>query len=353
MAAVARFTPTIAFLGILALAGCEEGVGPFAAQEPEEASVTLSASPEPTFEERDVEAPDVFGATESGLWDGRPSLGGVWVAHPEVATPERVQIRNEATGKTVVGALFRRERENPGPRFQISSDAASALGILAGQPTMLDVVALRREIIEIPAEIDSDMDAPDLDESDQAVVADMIDTAPEEAGAVDALAADLPEETTEAPKRRSGLFGFLRRNRAPSTPEPAPETGEISATALDPIAATAGAAIEAAEESGNIAAGAAEVAAVATATDPEPAEQTSRLRQPFVQIGIFSVEENADETASRLRSEGLIPTVREESSASGSIWRVVIGPAMTSRDRRAILSKVRDLGFEDAYFVKN
>jgi hypothetical protein len=32
--------------------------------------------------ERDVEAPEVFDVTDAGLWDGRPSLGGVWVAHP-------------------------------------------------------------------------------------------------------------------------------------------------------------------------------------------------------------------------------------------------------------------------------
>ena len=102
--------------------------------------------------ERDVEAPDVFQVTEAGLWDGRPSLGGVWVAHPDVVEPERVIIRNTANGKFVIGALFRRERENPGPRLQVSSDAAAALGILAGQPMKLNVTALRREqVAEEPA----------------------------------------------------------------------------------------------------------------------------------------------------------------------------------------------------------
>ena len=65
--------------------------------------------------------------TDQGLWDGRPSLGGVWVAHPDVTEPERVIIRNEANGKFVIGALFRRERELPGPKLQMSSDAAAAL----------------------------------------------------------------------------------------------------------------------------------------------------------------------------------------------------------------------------------
>jgi hypothetical protein len=40
--------------------------------------------------ERDVEAPEVFDVTDAGLWDGRPSLGGVWVAHPDATDPERV-----------------------------------------------------------------------------------------------------------------------------------------------------------------------------------------------------------------------------------------------------------------------
>jgi rare lipoprotein A len=62
-----------------------------------------------------------------------------------------VLIRNTETGSFVIGALFRRERENPGPRFQISSDAAAALDILAGAPTELQVIALRREEVA-PAE---------------------------------------------------------------------------------------------------------------------------------------------------------------------------------------------------------
>ncbi len=97
--------------------------------------------------ERDVESPDAFEVNARALWDGRPSLGGVWVAHPDSKQPERVIIRNPANGKFVIGALFRRERANPGPALQLSSDAASALGVLAGQPTTLKVTALRRETV--------------------------------------------------------------------------------------------------------------------------------------------------------------------------------------------------------------
>ena len=99
--------------------------------------------------ERDVESPEVFQVTEKALWDGRPSLGGVWVAHPDSKQPERVIIRNKTNGKFVIGALFKRERNNPGPKLQLSSDAASALGVLAGAPTTLNVTVLRRETVTV------------------------------------------------------------------------------------------------------------------------------------------------------------------------------------------------------------
>ena len=34
--------------------------------------------------EQYVETPGVFTVSEDGVWDGRQSLGGVWVAHPNV-----------------------------------------------------------------------------------------------------------------------------------------------------------------------------------------------------------------------------------------------------------------------------
>jgi len=90
----------------------------------------------------DTEAPEVFSVAEPALWDGRPTFGGIWVAHPEVTEPERVIIRNNTNGRSVSGALFRRERDNPGPRIQVSADAAAELGLVAGSPVELEVVAL-------------------------------------------------------------------------------------------------------------------------------------------------------------------------------------------------------------------
>lgn len=112
---------------------------------PEDTSAPVAAQRSTRLVDRDVEAPDVFQVTDQALWDGRPSLGGVWVASPDATDPERVILRNAENGTFVIGALFKRERDNPGPKLQISSDAAEALGVLAGQPISLNVTALRRE----------------------------------------------------------------------------------------------------------------------------------------------------------------------------------------------------------------
>ncbi|MDP2740521.1 MAG: SPOR domain-containing protein [Pseudorhodobacter sp.] len=152
----------LAAVAAVGLSGCAEGTNPFAPKDPTVDDPAQAATPATSVRlvDRDVEAPDVFQVTDAALWDGRPSLGGVWVASPDVVDPERVILRNPANGKFVIGALFRRERDNPGPKLQISSDAAAALGLLAGQPGTINVTALRRE--EAPTTA-PDASAPILD----------------------------------------------------------------------------------------------------------------------------------------------------------------------------------------------
>jgi cell division septation protein DedD len=274
------------------VAGCEDGVNmpTFLKPKPEsEDTGEVQPSTSTKLVERDIEAPEVFSVTEAGLWDGRPSLGGVWVAHPDAKDPERVIIRNSANGKFVIGALFRREREIPGPRIQASSDAAAALGMLAGAPVELNVTALRRETVE--------------------------ETPPAE---------ELPEETDT----------LLTASD---------DTGdEISATPLDPIAGAA-AAIEASAPAAQ--------PAPAPAPKPKPKKKTSSLSKPYIQIGIFSVEANANRSAKMMTGAGMIPTVFEQSLNGKQFWRVVVGPAQSSSERAALLKKVKATGFSDAYFV--
>ncbi|MDP5215682.1 SPOR domain-containing protein [Ruegeria sp. 2205SS24-7] len=269
------FGPALLVLSLAALAGCEEGQGP-AFLQPKDKTETGATTSRGSSEaiERDVEAPEVFEASEAGLWDGRPSLGGVWVAHPDATDPERVVITNTANGKSVVGALFRRERDIPGPRLQVSSDAAETLGMLAGAPVELSVIALRKEVVEPEPVVEEDI---------------------------------TEAETVEV-------------------------TEEITATELDPIAGAA-AAIDAAPET---------AAAAAPAANPGAS---------YVQIGIFSVEANANRAANQMRSAGMTPSVLEENASDKTFWRVVVGPADTKSERTALLNKVKKTGFSDAYIV--
>ena len=177
-------------------------------------SDVVAAPPEPgtTLLERDVEAPEIFAATDSALWDGRPSLGGIWVAAPDVTDPERVLMRNPANGMSVVGALFRRERITPGPALQLSSEAAVALGILAGAPTEIAVVALREA--EAPA------------------VTPGLAVPPPEGAAADAVDPATPA-AAPAPAR-PGLFARLFR-RAPAAAAPAPSAVAAAPSGPTPV----------------------------------------------------------------------------------------------------------------------
>lgn len=153
--------------------------------------------------ERDVEAPDVVNISEAGLWDGRPSLGGIWVAHPDAKDPEKVIIRNPQNGKFVIGALFRREREFSGPSLQLSFDAADALGILAGQPTKVSVVALRRQSVPV--------ETPEAVKAENQVIEESLDPIQQTAEAAIA-AADTPTpkpkpSSLRKPYLQIGIFG--------------------------------------------------------------------------------------------------------------------------------------------------
>lgn len=237
----ARTWHMIGTLGLLLLAGCGQGGFGTMFQNRNDAPVSAQT--------REVESPDIFSVQETGLWDGRPSLGGVWIAHPDVKDPQRVIIRNTENGKFVVGALFRREREIPGPRFQVSFDAALSLGMKAAEPAALSVVALRREEIT-----------------------------------------DTPETQDDA---------------APSDP-PAAQPAPVSA-----------------------------------------------LDKPYLQVGIFSIEANASRTARLMRSAGMVPTIRQSEIGGKPFWRVVVGPASTADEREALLSKIKNEGFTDAFPVQN
>ncbi|MCB2116044.1 MAG: SPOR domain-containing protein [Rhodobacteraceae bacterium] len=349
-----------------ALVGCVPGTSPSGTTE---GGSIFAASP--VSVERDVEAPNVFNMTGAGLWDGRPSLGGVWVAHTDVKDPERVMIRNTKNGKSVVGALFRRERDNPGPALQVSSDAAEALGMLAGQPADLSVVALKREEAAVPA------DAEIGPETEDGVVAAGTEAAPGDAPAAAAAPAvsvaaptpeDLPATDTVSdatadlavgepdaappaaeplPAKKRSLFGFLRKKpkNDPLSAIPAQDagiasaagTGTIEQAPLEPLTGSAAAAIDRAEAS--------------SAPAAAPAAAPSALKRAYVQIGIFSTEANANRAASQMRAAGMSAEVKTDQSNGKTYWRVIVGPAASEADRNALAAKVKGIGYPDAYPV--
>ena len=248
----------LGFGTIAALAACEPGANPLASKPPAgEAAAAPSRSVK--LVDRDVEAPQVFQVSDEALWDGRPSLGGVWVASPDAKDPERVILRNPANGKFVIGALFRRERDNPGPKLQISSDAASALGLLAGQPGKLSVTALRRE--EAPTTT-PDATKPILDASEGIATT-----------SIDAVAG-----------------AAIDKAAAKGTPKPDAKPN------AQPAAQTAPAA--------------------------KPAAPAKPASGGLIQIGIFSVEANAKRAADTLTKAGVAATVRKEESQGKAFWSV-------------------------------
>jgi cell division septation protein DedD len=70
-------------------------------------------------------------------------------------------------------------------------------------------------------------------------------------------------------------------------------------------------------------------------------------------VGIFSIEQNARNTATALRQAGMVPTVFDQTSQGKRFWRVVVGPMRTATERAAILEKIKGIGFGDAYAVTN
>ncbi|CAN0600628.1 unnamed protein product, partial [Ectocarpus sp. 12 AP-2014] len=237
----------------------------------------------------------------------------------------------------------------------LSSDAAAELGILAGQPTELSIVAVRQEevIVEPDPVVSEEIVGEEAETLDAPEAARVDDSDPDTAAAVAAGAAT---GTAAAPKRQ-GFWGRFRdslRNK-PAEPTaaaiavPEAESAEaasvpqVETQTLDPVTSAAAAAIATAEASDRPTARpeATEVAA--------PAPQTSALKNPFVQVGLFSTEDNATDTASTLRQAGIVPTVL----AGNGRWRVVVGPMATADDQAALLGRIRSLGFSDAFLSPN
>ena len=121
----------------LVLVGCVDGqLGPSAGRDSETGDIQSV--------DRHIEAPEKFQKIGAARWDGRPTLGGIWVTHPSINEPMRGIMRNVDTGAFTVGTIFAQEPGLTGPEFQLSATAASELGVAAGDVATIDVTALRK-----------------------------------------------------------------------------------------------------------------------------------------------------------------------------------------------------------------
>lgn len=400
--------------------GCVQGDGSAGTGE----KASLAAPPaKKKASGQEVEAPEVFQTTDSALWDGRPSLGGIWVASPDVTDPQRVIMFNPATGKSIAGALFRRERENPGPKLQLSSDAAEALGILAGAPTEISVTALRKEeVAEAPAAepaadpaateaaaadpaakpakdgdaaaiasaalaaVDAEKTGTDTAATDPAAkdadpaAAVAAGTAAVAAAAADGTAAVVdgtPKKKTwkerraeakaarEAKKKAAadakaaaaaaaaGTAVAVEGAGAGEAPTASPDAAAaaiapIESAPLDARKPEAVAPVETKKSKRKAAAEAAAAAAAETAAAaPAPAETavTTGPARP-IQVASFSKEDNAKRAAEALAKIGVTATPQKSEKGGKAVWGVVV------MGDEAMLKKIKDAGFADAYFLK-
>ena len=191
------------------------------------------------------EKPEILDISSSVIWDGDQTLGGNWISHPDVASPERVLIKNISNGKSIVGAVFQQTKKTKIGYALISSDAAKALDIVQNEKTKVQIVAVR---------------------------------APE--------SSDPPRVISESKKA----------NSAP----------------LEIIAS-----------------------------------------KPFIQVGIFGVQNNAKKTKDQMLNLNLPVNILDFQIKEKPYWRVVVGPASTSDSRKNMLKAIKSAGFTDAYYVSN
>ncbi len=277
-----RHSAIASLLGTLALAGCAEGLSGAAPDIP------LPNGNSVETVEIDVTAPEAFSITDKALWDGRPTFGGVWIAYPDIEKPERVRIRNNTTGKEVIGALYKRERDFPGPKIELSADAAAALGVQAGTPVELTIIALRRKTVEVVVEVETlNMTTP--------------------------LRRPTPEPTEVTTPIEEPVAAAI----VEPTPTPIIATA-IEETALPPVSSV----IEAADRPGT-----------------------------YVQVATLQDKARAEVTVAKLTTAGLDAEIRERQIGGKTLYRIIVGPAKTPEALEIMMSVVIELGYTDAIIL--
>ena len=264
-------------------------------------------------------APDIFEATGLAVWDGKRTLQGVWVAHPLATSARRVRIFNQNNGQAVDGALFKRDTADSGASILISSEAAQLLGMDVGTPSELRIVAVS------PVQRSTEPEKP----------AEPLVTNQANTQAANDTVAEVTAPKTEPASKTAEL-------PAPTpTKKPEPNSDARSATAAVPAES------DEPEKETQISA-ITPVKPAKTAT----AATTSPLKLPFIQAGIFGVEENATKLIRRIKGKDMPAVGRALRSKGKKLTRVLAGPFQTVAERNAALRKIRAMGLKDAAPVR-
>ncbi len=391
-----------ALCGAIALAGC---VSDLAAPEPSQADLASASSAgvddpgaapvlrlvagavsdiDPSL----VPDPDSFAAELAPVWDGLPTMQGVWIAHPLADRARRVRLTNLQTGAQVDGAMFRRDPNRDGPAVAISSEAAGKLGIAPDTETPVAVVALVRAG---PAAVSqAGAEGPGSEAA----------TGPGDPAAGEAGVPDGSGTAGDAPPPADGaseLTAAAASGAETSGAIPAEQGSQATKATADPASASferaqeqpAAASISGSGHPGEPRArmapqadtggGAGALGAVGSAPAPDaaPAAPPRRLAaldrptatteqpvsepgaagaitdgMPYIQAGIFSDPENATRLVAELRGRGLPAEALALPAGQRGLTRVVVGPFGSVAARNAALATVREIGPSDAIPVK-
>lgn len=353
-------------LAVLLLCGCaaeedtglaERLIGP--PQPPAEQAALLSGGPDEYLDTRRpdrieaglVESPELFSESAMALWDGKPTLKGLWVAHPDAPMALRVRMTNPRTGTQIDGALLP-GTPMAGRELLISAEAADALGLRPQVPGEIRLVAVERQVARAP-EPDRYADAlpvgeaaepePAMVEGEPVPMAgDLQDLpialqpaaapAPAVVEAAPAPAAPVPEQ----PAPPAVVAEAARTEQTASPPAPAP---------VEPPAAVADVPYRPGSPPEAPAA-----PSIVTDAGPEAADVTAAIAdgKSYIQAGLFAEREQAADLVRALMRLGIPARNLTTTEGGASVSRVVAGPFATRQARAQALSQIRGLGARDA-----
>jgi cell division septation protein DedD len=115
------------------------------------------------------------------------------------------------------------------------------------------------------------------------------------------------------------------------------------------------AAVEAATSAAEETAAATATAAAAVAAPSAPFDVSSVLEAPSplpagsrAQIGVFSVERNANNAVATIAETGIEAAVTPQELGGRTVWRVTAGPLTDTAD----ITRLKELGFVDAFVIE-